>query len=66
MLAGTIEKRLRAAGRTDSCLLPSKFKEFLKDVYFARFDAETGGPLSRNTVAHGVVTHTDHSTSRAH
>jgi len=38
-----------------SMLLPMKFRRFLSDVYFAGFDPRGGRPLSRHSVAHGVV-----------
>lgn len=41
-------------------LLPEKFKEYLKSVYFAGFDStsvpcDSGIALSRHSVAHGVA-----------
>lgn len=39
-----------------SWLLPNRFKEYLKTVYFANFSAGHASPsLSRNSVAHGVA-----------
>lgn len=38
-----------------SLLLPQKFRQYLTEVYFANFEPAGHIPLSRNSVAHGVV-----------
>lgn len=38
-----------------SRLLPKKFYQYLKDIYFQDFDPERPGDISRNTVGHGVA-----------
>ena len=38
-----------------SRILPAKFIEYLKEVYFANFDPNTPAEISRNSVGHGVA-----------
>lgn len=43
-----------------SLLLPQRFKDYLKDVYFANFDlTKENVPLSRHSVGHGVAKASD-------
>jgi len=46
-------------------LLPARFREYLKTVYFAAFQPGQPPPLSRNSVAHGVARAEDFSEKSA-
>jgi hypothetical protein len=48
-----------------SLLLPMRFQNFLKEVYFAGFKPDAVPPLSRHTVAHGVAMSEDFSVKGA-
>ena len=48
------------ADNEGSLLLPQRFKDYLKDVYFANFDlTKENVPLSRHSVGHGVAKASD-------
>jgi hypothetical protein len=38
-----------------SLLLPDRFRDYLRDVYFANFDPNTTADVSRHSVSHGVA-----------
>ena len=44
-----------------SLLVPQRFKQFLEEVYFAKFDPANVSDISRNTVSHGVAPETQMS-----
>lgn len=49
----------RKIHRSQSLLLPDRFRDYLKTVYFADFKnllpGDPGAPMSRHTVAHGIA-----------
>ncbi len=49
------------AGRELSLLLPTNFRRYLDEVYFASFDPNNPVGLNRNTVSHGVAPEDDFS-----
>jgi hypothetical protein len=48
-----------------SFLLPDRFRQYLRDVYFASFQPGKPAPMSRTSVAHGVASATDFSEKAA-
>jgi hypothetical protein len=48
-----------------SFLMPNKFEEYLKKVYFAHFDPSDPKVVSRNTISHGVAPEKDFSLKSA-
>lgn len=51
MASGLAEQR-----HAESALLPHRFQQYLMDFYFQAFDEKSGDiPLSRHSVAHGIV-----------
>ncbi|XAM00699.1 hypothetical protein OT109_04770 [Phycisphaeraceae bacterium D3-23] len=44
-----------AAGLNATILMPERFEQYLREVYFASFDPNTPGAVNRNTVSHGVA-----------
>jgi hypothetical protein len=52
---GTMVSNLVENKYAHSILLPKRFEEFLKKVYFREFDLSKGEvPLSRHTISHGI------------
>jgi len=49
-----------------SLLLPIRFQEYLKDVFFAKFDeTQQNIPISRNSIGHGVASAADYNLETA-
>ncbi len=61
-----IQKGRKAAGSPHSLLLPDVFLRYLKEVFFAEFNLETGKViLSRHSSSHGVARPEDYTQVRA-
>ncbi len=54
-LAAAAVSSVDASERPYCLLLPQRFRQFLKEVYFADFDPTAPAGVSRHTVGHGVV-----------
>lgn len=66
LITHIIEKGRTKGGSEYSLLLPGSFLEYLRDVFFANFNLETGEiALSRHTAAHGVARPEEYTSARA-
>jgi hypothetical protein len=66
LIAHIVEKGRAKAGSEHSLLLPQPFLEYLRDVFFANFNLETGQvALSRHSASHGVARAEEYTRVRA-